>query len=194
MTVRRLSNNLAGEPFLNRRIPVVVAGALVCLALGATVANLLLFVLRGGEYRQYRAERAAQQERLKALAEQLRDQRRLLEGREVEDYVQMALLLQPILQSKRFSWNVFLEHLEAVKPYGVLFTDVSPRARKEGGLEVRLRGSANDRQEVLTLERNLLASPAFQSPQLEQEGQEGTSPLFQFTLTVVYTGSPGGAP
>lgn len=194
MTVRRLTNNLAAEPFLNRRVPVAVALALAGLAVAATAANLLLFVVRGGEYRQYRAERAAQQERMAQLAQELKDQARVLEGREVSDYVAGARFAQALLEEKRFSWNRFLEDLEDAKPFGVMYSDIAPRGTSDGTLEVRLRGAANSREEVLALEQNLLESPAFRSPQLDSEEKDQGGTLTRFSITVRYAGPSAGAP
>jgi len=190
--VRRIESNLATEPFLNRRIPLLIAGVLAALAMVATVLNLVLFLVRGGEYRNHKATRAQQQERLVEVDKQLAQAKKLLEGREVDQYAAEAEFAAELIERRQFSWTQFLDRVEAVKPFGVMVNDLDPSVNTDGGIEVRLRGSANAREELLKLEKNLLDCPYFKNPLLESEDRDGNTPLIKFSVRAEYL--PGGRP
>jgi len=190
--VRRIDSNLASEPFLNRRIPLLVAGVLAALALAATALNLVLFVVRGGEYRSHHAKRGEQQTRLGELEKELAQAKKLLEGKEVDQYAAEAGFVADLMERRRFSWTLFLDRVEDVKPYGVMVTDLTPSPTRDGGVEVRIRGVANVREEILKLEQNLLDCPYFRNPKLESEERDRNGPLTKFALSAEYL--PGGRP
>ncbi len=192
--MRRITANVASEPFLNRKVPLAVAGSLAGLALLATALNLTIFLVRGGQYRAHRATLRGQQEKLQTLNRRLSDQKKLLEGPEVERYASEAGFIRWVLDGKRFSWTVFLDEVEKVKPYGVMVTDLSPRLDPEGRVLVSLRGVANPRDEVLKFENNLFASHCFRGAELTSENKDSTNAAWtRFDLTFEYL-PPGGAP
>lgn len=189
----RLSANVATAPFINRRVPLAVAGGLGALALLATGLNLTLFVLRGGQYRAQRAVLQGQERKLQELNRQLAAQKKLLEGPEVGLYAAEASFMRGVLDGKRFSWTGFLEHVEGVKPYGVMVVDLTPRADTDGRIMVTLRGVASPRAEILKFEDNLFRSPNFKGAELASEEKDSTNTAWtHFQLTFEYM--PGGAP
>lgn len=185
--MKPVTMNLAQQPFLNRRVPLLVGGALLGLALAATAVNVALFFLRGREYRALQVEQKSQQARVIELESALATDRARLEGSEASRYAEEARFVETLFARKRFSWTGMLNHLESVKPFGVMFSEVGPKVDDSGTVELRLRGSANHREEMLKLEQNLLQDPHFRDPQLtDEKPAQGGGPLTEFQLTVTY--------
>lgn len=192
--MKTISSNLASKPFLNRRVPLLICAVLAALALLATVTNLALFVIRGKEYRELKAEGKAQQTRVKELEEALRADQVRLEGKEAAQYWEEARFAETLFVRKRFSWTMLLNRLESVKPFGVSFSEISPRMDDAGAVELRLRGSATQREEMLKLEQNLLGDAHFMDPKLtDEKPAQGGSPLTEFQITVTYLAAAGGS-
>jgi len=184
--VKRLRNNLATEPFINRRIPVAVAASLFGLALLATVANGALFALRGAKYRSQRQTLAEQRLKLEKLNRELSEEKRLLEGPAVAVYASEGGFMAQVLERKRFDWIALLDRVETIKPYGARLTDVSPQRDEKTGWSLRLRGEANNRDEILKFEANLFSSPYFQEPRLIREGRQPNGTTIQYEISAVY--------
>jgi Tfp pilus assembly protein PilN len=186
VTVKRLHSNLATEPFINRRVPVAVAASLIGLALLATVVSVALFGLRGGEYRSQRKTLEEQRLKLDKINRELSEEKRLLQGPAVATYASEGGFMAQVLDHKRFDWIALLDRVEAIKPYGARFTDVSPQRDEKTGWTIRLKGEANNRDEILKLEANLFASPFFQEPRLLREGRQTNSQTLQFEVSAAY--------
>ncbi len=184
--MKRLHSNLATEPFINRRIPVAIAASLLGLALLATFVSVALFGLRGGKYRSQRKTLAEQRLKLDKINRELSEEKRLLQGPAVATYASEGGFMARVLDHKRVDWIALLDRVEAIKPYGARFTDVSPQRDEKTGWTIRLKGEANYRDEILKLEANLFSSPFFQEPRLVREGRQTNSPTLQFEVAAAY--------
>ncbi len=184
--MKTLRINLASDPFVNRLFPVAAVGAVLGLALALTIFNLASFFLLGREYRQEKAELAKQEQRLAVLNKDMAQKKKVLESGGIARFAQEADFVNDILKAKRFSWTVFLTDLERIKPYGAMFTNISPRFAKDGTIEVSLRGVANPRAELLKLEDNLFKDPAFRNSRLETEKRETDNPWTTFQISCTY--------
>ncbi len=186
MSVKRLRGNLATEPFINRRIPVSVVSSLLGLALLATVANVVLFAVRGGRYRSQRQTLAEQNAKLEKLNRDLAEEKRLLEGPAVAIYASEGGFMEKVLKRKRFDWTALLDSIESVKPYGARLMDVAPQWDEKTGWSLRLRGEANNMDEILKFEGNLFSSPRFKESRLMREGRQPNGATIQYEISAVY--------
>ncbi len=184
--MKRLRNNLATEPFINRRVPVAVAASLIGLAFLATVLSAALFGLRGGKYRSQRNTLSEQRAKLEKLGRELNEEQQLLKGQAVAVYASEGGFMSGVLAQKRFDWIAMLDKVESIKPYGARFTDVSPQHDDKVGWKINIKGEANSRDEILKLEANLFASPCFKEPRLIREGRQPNGSTLQFEATAVY--------
>ncbi len=184
--MKRLSVNLASEPFVNRAVPLAAVSAALGAALLLTVFNLGSFVVLGREYRAQREELKGQETRLKDLGKDMAEKEKTLQSGAVASFAEEATYVSGLLQDKRFSWITFLHDLESVKAFGVQLQNVSPRITKDGLVQVNLRGMANPRSEMLKFEMNLFASPRFKEVQITNEQRDPGSPLTNFSITCVY--------
>ena len=184
--MKRLRSNLATEPFINRRIPIIVAASLIGLALLATAISATLFGLRGGKYRSQRNTLSEQRLKLEKLGREVSEEQQLLKGQAVAVYASEGGFMSGVLDRKRFDWIAMLDKVESIKPYGARFTDVSPQHDDKAGWRINIKGEANSRDEILKLESNLFASPWFKEPRLVREGRQPNASTLQFEATAIY--------
>lgn len=184
--MKRLTINLASEPFVNRVFPLTAVGVVVGLAVALTLFNLVSFILLGRTYRKEKAELSRQEQRLTVLKSDIAQKRKVLESGGITRFAREADFVDSLLKAKRFSWTLFLTDLERIKPYGAMFTNISPDFTKEGTIDVSLRGVANPRDQLLKLEDNLFQDNAFTNSMLQNEKRETSNPWTTFQITFEY--------
>ncbi len=184
--MKRLTINLASDPFVNRVFPMTAVGVVVGLAVALTLFNLVSFILLGRTYRKEKAELSRQEQRLTVLKTDIAQKRKVLESGGITRFAREADFVDSLLKAKRFSWTLFLTDLERIKPYGAMFTSIAPNFTKEGTIDVRLRGVANPRDQLLKLEENLFKDEAFTNSKLQSEKREKSNPWTTFQITFEY--------
>lgn len=190
--MKRLNVNTAETPFVNRVIPVATIVCLGVLALVFTILNLTSFIVLGADFRNQRSEQKAKEKRLDFLKKDMEEKQKSLESASVASFAGEAQFVSGILNMKRFSWTLFFEDLERVKPFGVVMEGVTPSIGKDGIVLLGLRGKANQRGELLKFEQNLMSDASFRGFDLQSETKEQGSPFIVFAITVEYI--PGGKP
>lgn len=208
--------NLAHEPFENRR-PARRLGLLLGLAaLGLTAWNVGTWWRTGTGA----AERAHELERLTVSTVEARERIATLEtdlaAADLQRANAEAQFLNERIDERTFSWNRLLDDLVEALPPGVRLRQLSPqlerdrtvggtsRARRgapasvdERNVWLRIRGEAEDDEDLLEFVDRLFAHLAFSEPNLAGENR-ASSGVISFDLTVIYrpdrTSAPPEAP
>lgn len=196
--------NLASRPFENRR-PVRRLGLILGgFALALTAWNAGTWWRTGAGA----AERARELERLTSATDAARDRietlRQDLATIDLERANEEAIFLNERIDERAFSWNRLLDHLVEAMPAGVRLSQLSPQrapqrttarttrrrsepvdAAAERDVHLRIRGEAEDGEQLLEFVDRLFAHPAFRNPDLAGENRSASGEL-AFELSVVY--------
>lgn len=192
--MRRLSVNLAEDPFVNRVIPGTALLVLGVAAVLLTILNLVSFVLLGREYRSQRIELKEKEARIEQCKKDIGANQQILVSGSVATFAEEAQFVGGVLDAKRFSWNKFLADLESVKAFGVMFKSIQPSTASPDVMQVHVEAVANPREEMLKFEENLLKDPRFRAVRLSGESRDPTSPMTSFGVTFEYLPGAGHEP
>ncbi len=184
--MKRLNVNMASSPFINRAVLSAILSTVLGAVLLFTALNVASFSILGRSYRKEKGILRAQEARLSTLKREITGEKKLLTGGETASLSKESGFLAGVLAAKRFSWTHFLDDLERVKPYGVMFVSVSPQSTKESTVKVNLRGVANPRKELLELENNFFNDSAFRNAEVTAESKNEGNPWTTFQISVEY--------
>jgi Tfp pilus assembly protein PilN len=195
--------NLAHEPFENRRPARRLGLVLGLAALGLTAWNVGTWWRTGAGA----AERAHELDRLTVTTAEARERIATLEtdlaAADLQRANAEALFLNERIDERAFSWNRLLDDLVEALPPGVRLRQLSPqlergltvgtsRARRgapesldQRDVWLRIRGEAEDDEELLEFVDRLFGHPAFSEPNLAGENRASSGAL-SFDLSVIY--------
>lgn len=175
------STNLAQRPFRNERLPWLLAGLLMTLALvvSAVHGRFISRLLSGDEattvlqVRENEA-RIALLERDIAAEPPLRI--------ETSELVRLRAYKE-LVDRRVFPWRLLLAELEAVLDEGVRLTRISPAGARDGrGMLIKLSGEARSKDETFTLAEDLDRSPAFSSAVLTSLAERDNQTAFDIEV------------
>jgi len=182
--------NFAERQFVNRKIPTVIIAVIGGLALLGLLLNIFLTLWNGGEYFKQRKILKSQAEARSGLQARLGGAEKELSSKDTPLLTAEALYLKSVLDKKRFSWVLFLDRLEKVKPFHAIIEEINPKVLKDGTVYVKIKGLAQPREEVFKFEENIFESEYFAKPQLTNEEVDKQSGWQAYDLEFIYL--PGG--
>ncbi len=179
--------NLASRPLLNTRPVWVLTAAATALGLVLLGFNLTLYFRSTHETGAQLERRAELVTRSRALAAEVRAERRSLDAVKWKPLVARVDALNLVLRSYSFSWIRLLDDLEAVLPWQVRLYRVTPNVSPDG-FYLTIGGAAQTRDAMLQLLENLIKDPHFREPipRSETPPEGASSPGYQFDLKVEY--------
>lgn len=181
--------NLASQPTRNERLPALVLGLAVAVALLATVEHVrTIRRLVGGSAFAVPAEITA----LEAESARLRSEEAKARGRRVDAATaQEWAALKDLVDRRTFSWRDLFSRLEAVAPYGVRLVSISPSVDR-GRITLQVSAVARTEADALQFVDVLEDSGHFWDvrPQGLSSGPEGV----QVTYVMGYSASALSVP
>lgn len=175
------STNLAQRPFRNERLPWLLAGLLLAMALvvsgvhGRFIARLLsgdeastVLHVRDNE------ARIALLERDIAAEPPLRI--------ETSEIVRLRAYKE-LVDRRVFPWRLLLSELEAVLGEGVRLTRIAPVGPRDGrGMLIEVSGEARSKDDAFSLAEDLDRSPAFSSAVLTSLAEKDNETAFDIEV------------
>ncbi len=175
-----------------------ITGALWLLASLLLLLNAYLFwnysttnVEGRDQLSQIRAETDGELQKIAEL-------RQALSGFDLREQNEEIRFLNRRIAERAFPWSELFEQLGEVLPRGVMVNSLAPTlpetSKRARGREVemddrvtlRINGTAENSEELLTFLDMLFAHPAFEEPLLERERQERGARLVSFDLETFY--------
>jgi Tfp pilus assembly protein PilN len=177
------STNLALRPFRNERLPWLLTGLLLALALAASFLHgrLVSRLYSGDEANTVLAVRQ-DEARIDELEEGIaREPPLRIEAAELS----RLRAYQELVDRRVFPWRLLLSELEGMLADNVRLNRISPApARGDRGMLVDLSGVARTKDAAFSLAETLDAAPAFSNASLKSlsDTEEGT----EFVMEVVF--------
>ncbi len=184
--MKRQTINFAHTPFINRKIPTVILLVVTGLAVSGFLLNIVLTLLNGGTYIKQRKVIIEQSKTKESLEKRFKSASDALSSSDFYQLSREAHYLKDVLSQKEFSWLIFLNRLETIKPYKTIFQSISPKVRKDKSFYVKVKGLAQPRDEIFKLEQNIFKSKYFGKPHLTSEELDKTSQWQAFEIEFVY--------
>lgn len=178
--------NFAETPFINRKIPTIVLIVIGSLAIVILLLNISLALLNGGSYIKQRRLLKEQSQTKNTLEKRYKEAVESFSTKDFPSLSKEAIYLTDVLAQKKFSWLIFLNRLEKVKPYKSIFQSISPKVRKDGSFYVKVKGLAQPRGEIFKLEENIFQSEYFGKPHLVNEELDKTTTWQAFEIEFIY--------
>lgn len=178
--------NFAETPFINIKIPTIILIVVGSLAIVGLLLNISLALLNGGSYIKQRKLLKEQSQTKEALEKKFKEITESLSTKDFSSLSKEAIYLNDVLAKKKFSWLIFLNRLEKVKPYKSIFQSISPKTRKDGTFYIKVKGLAQPREEIFKLEENIFQSEYFGKPHLVSEELDKTTTWQAFEIEFLY--------
>lgn len=180
--------NLAGQPFLDSRPVLVLAGALWILGLVLSFYSVRNFF----SVRSQEKKTGAKLAQLVQKSQQLQTQAKAL-NRELSS-VKWKKLKNEVdsvsfaASQRRLRWGNLLGDLEEVIPWDVRLVGITPSVESDGSIRVSLEGLSTGREAWLGLLARLVEDPRFGEfiPRLEQAPGVSFAGGYQFSLSLTY--------
>lgn len=176
-----LATNLAQRPFRNERLPWLLAGLLMAVAVLISVVHgrFIARLLSGDEattvlqVRENEA-RIAELERDIAAEPPLRI--------ETSELVRLRAY-KDLVDRRVFPWRLLLAELESVLGEGVRLTRIAPAGPSGGrGMLIEVSGEARSKDDAFTLAEDLDRSPAFSSAVLTSLSEKDNETAFDIEV------------
>jgi|CXWL01.1.fsa_nt_gi Tfp pilus assembly protein PilN len=175
------STNLAQRPFRNERLPWLLAGLLMAVALVISVVHgrYIARLLSGNEattvlHVRENEARIALLERDIAAEPPLRI--------ETPELVRLRAYKE-LVDHRVFPWRLLLSELEAVLGEGVRLTRIAPAGPRGGqGMLIKVSGEARSKDEAFTLAEDLDRSAAFSSAVLTSLAERDNETAFDIEV------------
>jgi len=187
--------NLARRPFVNARPVWVLTGAALAVAMVMAAVNVRFYLVSNRDL----AERIERRDELTArdavLRDEVREQVRALEQVPWGSLANRVRAANDVLREGEFSWLELLDDIEAVMPYDVRVTRVSPRVEDES-VTLQIEAVCKTRDDLLEFLQRLIEDPHFSepTPSSEQPPGEGGEVYHSIRLSVLYHPDRGEVP
>lgn len=183
----KYSINLASQPFRRDRA-MIAASVAVIVALGVTLAGLMLFI------QQDRVQLAGLRQSVARLTRQVsaasQDQARLdvvMRQPKNASVLEWSALINTLIYHKAVSWSKLLADLEKTLPYNVKVVRISPSIDAQNHVKLDMTLGSDKPDQIVNALKAFEESPAFGTvtagnmlPPTQAE------PLYRFRLTVNY--------